>query len=152
MSKSRTRESGVRGDSLSNLIDSTHLIYYTGNRKMKTLFPDPGTGSAVFSALGRGNSAEVTMKMTRVDGIDKGPILLYTLSTCVWCAKTKKLLEQMGVMYHFIDVDLLPGEEKTAATEEMKTLNPRCSFPTLAINGQCIVGYDEQKIREAVGS
>jgi glutaredoxin len=88
------------------------------------------------------------MKMTRVDGIDGGPSSS-TLST--WPVRRQKLLEQMGVMYHFIDVDLLPGEEKTAATEEMKTLNPRCSFPTLAINGQCIVGYDEQKIREAVG-
>ncbi len=91
------------------------------------------------------------MKKTRVDGMDKGPILLYTLSTCVWCNKTKKLLEDMGVMYDFIDVDLLAGEEKILATEQVKVLNPRCSFPTLAINGACIVGYDEQKIREVLG-
>ncbi len=90
------------------------------------------------------------MKMTRVDGVDRGAILLYALSTCVWCKKTKKLLDEIGVMYQFIDVDLLPGEEKTVATEEMKTLNPRCSFPTLAINGECIVGFDEKRIREAL--
>jgi len=29
-------------------------------------------------------------------------------------------------------------------------LNPRCSFPTLSIDGKCIVGFDEQKIRESV--
>ncbi len=91
------------------------------------------------------------MKINHVSGEKKGQIVLYALSTCVWCRKTKELLDQMGVEYSFIDVDLLPGEEKTKATEEVKTLNPRCSFPTLAIDDQCVVGYDEQKIKEALG-
>ncbi len=90
------------------------------------------------------------MKKTRVDGTDKGEIILYALSTCVWCRKTKDLLEQLGVQYDFIDVDLLEGEERSLATERVRILNPRCSFPTLAIKGQCIVGYQEEKIREAV--
>ena len=92
------------------------------------------------------------MKMNHVTGKNKGEIVLYALSTCVWCRKTKELLDQMGVGYNYIDVDLLPGEEKSKATEAVKTLNPRCSFPTLAINDQCIVGYDEQKIKEALGT
>ncbi len=91
------------------------------------------------------------MKMNHVTGKNKGQIVLYALSTCVWCRKTKQLLDQMGVEYKFIDVDLLQGEEKSKVTEEVKTLNPRCSFPTLAINDQCIVGYNEQKIKEALG-
>ncbi len=90
------------------------------------------------------------MKKTRVNGTDKGEIILYALSTCVWCRKTKDLLEQLGVQYDFIDVDLLEGEERSRATENVRILNPRCSFPTLAINGQCIVGFQEEKIREAV--
>ncbi len=90
------------------------------------------------------------MKKTRVNGTDKGEIILYGLSTCVWCRKTKDLLEQLGVQYDFIDVDLLEGEERSRATEHVKVLNPRCSFPTLAINGQCIVGFQEEKIKEAV--
>lgn len=90
------------------------------------------------------------MKMNHVSGNSKGRIILYALSTCVWCRKTKQLLDQLGVEYHYVDVDLLDGEEKTKATEEVKNLNPRCSFPTLAINEDCIVGFDEQKIRELV--
>ncbi len=92
------------------------------------------------------------MKMTHVAGKNKGPILLYALSTCVWCKKTKQLLDQMGVEYDYVEIDLLQGEERTEATDEVKKLNPRCSFPTLSINGQCIVGYDEQKVEEALGS
>ena len=90
------------------------------------------------------------MKMNHVNGKNKGQIVLYGLSTCVWCRKTKVLLDQIGVEYNYIDVDLLQGDEKSKATEEVKSLNPRCSFPTLAINDQCIVGYDEQKIKEAL--
>ena len=92
------------------------------------------------------------MKMTHVAGKHKGPILLYALSTCVWCKKTKQLLDQLGVEYDFVEVDLLQGEERTKATDEVKKLNPRCSFPTLSISGQCIVGYDEEKVKEALGS
>ncbi len=90
------------------------------------------------------------MKMNHVSGKSKGDIILYALSTCVWCRRTKQLLDQLGVEYHYVDVDLLEGEEKSKATEEVKNLNPRCSFPTLAINEDCVVGFDEQKIRESV--
>ena len=92
------------------------------------------------------------MKMNHVAGKNIGHIVLYTLSTCIWCRKTKQLLDQLGVGYSYIDVDLLEGEEKAKATEDVKNLNPRCSFPTLAIDDQCIVGFDEQKIKEAIKS
>ena len=90
------------------------------------------------------------MKMNYVAGKNRGDIILYALSTCIWCRKTKELLDQLGVEYNYIDVDLLEGQEKERATEDVKNLNPRCSFPTLAVGSQCIVGFDEQKIREAI--
>lgn len=90
------------------------------------------------------------MGITRVDGKNKGSIVLYALSTCVWCRKTKQLLDQLGVEYHYVNVDLLQGEEKTRAIEEVKKINPRCSFPTLSVNDQCIVGFDELKIQEVL--
>ena len=92
------------------------------------------------------------MGMTHVAGKNKGNIILYALSTCVWCRKTRQLLDQLGVEYQYVDIDLLQGEEKTKTTEEVKKLNPRCSFPTLSINAQCIVGFDEKKIEEALQS
>ncbi|NWF53259.1 MAG: glutaredoxin family protein [Syntrophaceae bacterium] len=92
------------------------------------------------------------MNRTHVAGKNKGQIMLYALSTCVWCKKTKQLLDEMGVEYDFVEVDLLQGEERSRATDEVKKLNPRCSFPTLAINDQCIVGYDEKRVKEALGS
>jgi len=92
------------------------------------------------------------MGISHVAGKNKGNIILYALSTCVWCRKTKQLLDEWGVEYNYVDVDLLQGEEKTKTTEEVKKLNPRCSFPTLSINDQCIVGFDEKKLEEALQS
>jgi glutaredoxin-like protein NrdH len=90
------------------------------------------------------------MSMIHIPGRNKGRIILYALSTCIWCRKTQELLDQMGVEYDYVHLDALEGDEKTKATEEVKALNPRCSFPTLAINDTCIVGYHEDKVREAL--
>jgi glutaredoxin len=90
------------------------------------------------------------MPMTHVAGKNKGKVILYALSTCIWCRKTKELLDTLGVGYDYVHLDELQGEEKTKTTEAVKSLNPRCSFPTLAINDTCIVGYHEDQVREAL--
>jgi glutaredoxin-like protein NrdH len=92
------------------------------------------------------------MKVEHVKGENKGKILLYALSTCVWCKKTKELLNDLGVEYHYIYVDLLIGDEKKTTEKEIMNWNPRCSFPTLVINDkECIIGFKEEKIKEALG-
>jgi len=89
---------------------------------------------------------------TTVEGKDRGDILLYALSTCVWCKKARKLLDDLGVGYKYLYVDLLHGDDRNRAIEEIKVHNPACSFPTLVIdNEKCVVGSDEEKIRSAIG-
>jgi glutaredoxin-like protein NrdH len=92
------------------------------------------------------------MNMNSIKGKDEDKIFLYTLSTCVWCKKTRQFLEDLGYGYRYIEVDGLAGEERENALAEMKQWNPRCSFPSVVINqATCIVGFDEKKIREALG-
>ncbi len=78
-------------------------------------------------------------------------IKVYTLSTCGHCRTTKKFLDDCKVQYEFEDVDLLKGEERAAILEDIKQLNPRCSFPTIIIGDKVIVGFKEDEIREAIG-
>jgi glutaredoxin len=86
-----------------------------------------------------------------VPGENKGKIVLYALSTCGWCAKTKETLNKLGVEYSYVDVDLLRAEEKESMMKEVRRWNPRCSFPTVIVNNEaCIVGHDERKIKEAL--
>jgi len=91
-------------------------------------------------------------KGNHVSGIDRGKVVVYGLSTCVWCKKTKKLLTDLGVDFDFIYVDKLEEEEEDQAVEEIRRFNPSASFPTTVINGEkAIVGFKEKQIREALG-
>ena len=92
------------------------------------------------------------MKYEHVYGIKKGKIVLFALSTCVWCKRTKQFLSNIGVEYDYVFVDRLAGQEKNDTIKEMEKWNPRCSFPTLVINDEkCIIGFKEDEIREALG-
>jgi glutaredoxin-like protein NrdH len=93
-----------------------------------------------------------TMAMVHVKGKDKGKVVLYALSTCVWCKKTKKLLTELGVDFSYVYVDLLEGEEKANVVDEVTRYNSMRSFPTLVIDDKTsIVGYQEKRIREVLG-
>jgi len=88
-----------------------------------------------------------------VPGTKKGDIVLFALSTCGWCKKTKKLLDDLGVAYKYVDVDLLEGEARKEVVAELERWNRNRSFPTMVINNDnCIIGFQEQKTREALGS
>lgn len=90
--------------------------------------------------------------LTHVEGRNKGKIVLYALSTCVWCKKTRQYLDDLGVDYYYVYVDLLDKSETPSATDDIKVWNPACSFPTLVINDEkCIIGYREDQIKEALG-
>ncbi len=92
------------------------------------------------------------MSLTHVKGENKGQVVLYALSTCVWCKKTKKLLEQLGVAFDYVYVDLLAGAEKEQILADMARHTSTRAFPTIVINnGTIIQGYQEKRIREVLG-
>ncbi len=91
------------------------------------------------------------MTIEHISGKNVGNIMLYALSTCGWCKKTKELLNDMGVEYDYIFVDLLQDKEREDVIRELDKWNPSRSFPTLVINNdKCIIGYKEDEIRKAV--
>jgi glutaredoxin-like protein NrdH len=92
------------------------------------------------------------MAIIHIDGKKKGKVMLYALSTCGWCKKTKAMLNELGVEYDYTDVDLLQGGEQDKVIKEIMKYNPNCNFPTLVIDDKkCIIGFKEDEIREALG-
>jgi glutaredoxin-like protein NrdH len=86
-------------------------------------------------------------ELIHVKGKNVGKVTLYALSTCIWCKKTKNLLDELKIEYNYIYVDLLKDEENLLVKDDVKKWNPQCSFPTLVINDdKCIVGFDEENI------
>ena len=91
------------------------------------------------------------MAVEHVSGRNVGQVMLYALSTCVWCKKTKRLLNDLGTEYYYVDVDLLSGEERAEAMRIVERWNPSGSFPTLVVNNKSsILGFNERQIREVV--
>jgi glutaredoxin-like protein NrdH len=87
-----------------------------------------------------------------VPGTEDKDIMLFTLSTCIWCRKTKALLQELGLAYNYVDVDLLEDADKEEAMKEMWKHNPSTSFPTIVVDGgaEVILGFDEAQIRGLV--
>ncbi|UCD05125.1 MAG: glutaredoxin family protein [candidate division WOR-3 bacterium] len=93
------------------------------------------------------------MDIKHIEGKKKGKVMLYALSTCVWCKKTKRLLNQLGVDYSYVDVDLASPEDKEQINSVVLRWNPSGSYPTIVIDEkQSIAGYDPDKIKEVLGN
>ena len=115
------------------------------HRVLPLLYRDQGVYALDVSKLNKEQGDHIS-------GIDRGKVVMYGLSTCVWCRKTRKLLTDLGVDFDFIYVDKLDGAEEDQVVEEVRHFNPSLSFPTTVINGEkAIVGLREKEIREALG-
>lgn len=77
-------------------------------------------------------------------------VKLYALSTCIHCRNTKEFLDACGIDYDCVDVDKVDAEERKALLEEVKKVNPNCSFPTIIIGDKIIVGFRKDEIKEAL--
>jgi len=83
-------------------------------------------------------------------GPSKSKIKLFTLSTCSHCIRTKRFFKDNGIDMEFIDVDLLTSAERESVMNEVRKLNPDCSFPTICIGDTIIVGFNEEKLKKAL--
>jgi len=79
-------------------------------------------------------------------------IMFYGLSTCIWCKRTRQFLENQGVSFDFVYVDLFHGQEREELVAEIRQWNPAISFPTIVVdNKQCVVGYKPDELKETLG-
>ena len=79
-------------------------------------------------------------------------VKLYALSTCGWCKKTRRFLDDHNVKYEIDYVDLLSGAEKARVMAEMERWNPRRTFPTVVVDdSEVVVGFKEDRLREVLG-
>jgi glutaredoxin-like YruB-family protein len=73
-------------------------------------------------------------------------VKVYSTPTCPWCKKVKKFLEDNGVEYQ----DLNVAEDK-AAREEMISKYHQLTVPTISVDGEVIVGFNEALLKEKLG-
>jgi glutaredoxin-like protein NrdH len=90
--------------------------------------------------------------LVHIQGRDRGAVLLVGRSTCPWCLKTQELLANLSVDYYWVDLNTLDQKNTSEVIGALKVCGQMSSVPVLMINGQkCIIGYQEEQIREALG-
>lgn len=93
------------------------------------------------------------MKFSKVLGEqNKHKVVLYALSTCVWCKMTKQFLKDSDVEFEYIDVDLCQEEDKQKIREHIQSKGGPLSYPTTIVDDKVVVtGFRKDLLKEALG-
>jgi len=92
------------------------------------------------------------MKIVKVPGRNnKNKVILYTLSTCIWCKRTRQFLKDNEVEFEYVDVDLCNKNDLTKIKDDVLKRGGRLSFPVTIVNDSVLInGFNEEKIKEAL--
>ncbi|MFH1802395.1 MAG: glutaredoxin domain-containing protein [archaeon] len=70
-------------------------------------------------------------------------VTVYTTQTCPWCQVVKQYLKKNGVS--FIEKDVSRDQ---AAAHEMVRKSGQMGVPVIDANGQIVVGFNEEVLRQ----
>ena len=73
-------------------------------------------------------------------------VKIYSTPTCPFCIRAKQFLKDNNVIFEDIDVSV-----NQAAAEEMIRKSGQMGVPLLDIDGELIVGFDKEKIKQTLG-
>jgi len=73
-------------------------------------------------------------------------VIVYSTPACPWCIRTKQFLKDNNIVFSDIDV----SSDQQAADEMVKKTG-QMGVPVLDIDGEIIVGFDKEKIKQSLG-
>ncbi|MHA2039234.1 MAG: glutaredoxin family protein [Promethearchaeota archaeon] len=79
-------------------------------------------------------------------------IIIFTLSTCMWCKKCKRFLDDRNLKYKYIDIDKIERSDKSKILEYLRSkYSARISYPFLVCEKGHVVGYNPNQYEELLG-
>ena len=92
------------------------------------------------------------MPFSNVPGKKKdNKVVVYALSTCVWCKMTKQFLEDNEVEYEYVFVDLCEEKEKEQVRQHIIDKGGSLSYPTVIIDDTTLItGFRKDKLKESL--
>lgn len=73
-------------------------------------------------------------------------VTIYSTPSCVYCKMAKEFFKKNNVQYQEKDV-----ASDSAAREDMLNKSGQMGVPVIDINGKIIIGFDQSRLREALG-
>ncbi|MFA6357825.1 MAG: glutaredoxin family protein [Candidatus Omnitrophota bacterium] len=72
-------------------------------------------------------------------------VKVYSTPTCPWCLRVKGFLKENNIEFKNFDVAVDSG-----AADEMVKISGQMGVPVLDIEGEIIVGFDKEKIKQSL--
>jgi glutaredoxin-like protein NrdH len=93
------------------------------------------------------------MNFSKVPGKNtQHKVLMYALSTCVWCKMTKQYLKDHGIEYEYVDVDLCDEKDKEKIRAHIISKGGNLSYPTIIVDDNVLItGFRKDKFKEILG-
>jgi glutaredoxin len=93
------------------------------------------------------------MNFSKVTGKNsKHKVIVYALSTCVWCKMTKQYLKDNDIEYEYVDVDLCDEANKEKIRAHILSKGGSLSYPTIIIDDNILItGLRKDKFKEILG-
>jgi glutaredoxin-like protein NrdH len=93
------------------------------------------------------------MQFSKVPGKqNKHRVVLYALSTCVWCKMTKQFLQDSDVEFEYINVDLCEEDEKQKIRQHIQSKGGSLTYPTTIVDDSVVItGFRKDQLKEALG-
>jgi len=94
--------------------------------------------------------ADFVMNISKVPGKNtKHKVLMYALSTCVWCKMTKQYLKDNVVEFEFVDVDLSTEDDRDKIRKHIQDLGGSLSYPTIIVDDKkVIMGFRKDLLKK----
>jgi glutaredoxin-like YruB-family protein len=100
-------------------------------------------GCQTESAYGALLSGRMPASVSQDQGAKQKQVIVYTTPSCSWCTTLKTYLDQKQVRYREINV-----ASDSAAAEAMVRKSGQQGVPQTEINGQVVVGFDQNRINQ----
>ena len=93
------------------------------------------------------------MQFSKVPGKKNAhKVVLYALSTCVWCKMTKQFLKDSDVEFEYIDVDLCEEDDKQKIRAHIQSKGGSLSYPTTIVDDKVVItGFRKDQLKETLG-
>ena len=92
------------------------------------------------------------MRIVKVPGRNnKHKVLMYAISTCGWCKRAKKFLNDNDVEYEYVDIDLSSWEDRHKIREDIQNRGGQLLYPTLIVDNKLLLtNPSPDKLREVL--
>lgn len=79
-------------------------------------------------------------------------VKMYTLSTCLWCKRTKQFFADRKIPFEAVDYDKVDEAEQERIMAEMRGNGGGGSFPYVIIGFDVVQGYEPDEFERLMGA